>query len=41
MVTDMKEQTQSLEALDDDHELQARLVRKALKAKFEGQVRYW
>lgn len=41
MVTDMAYRAQSLEALDDDHELQARLVRKALKARFQGKVTYW
>jgi len=41
MVTDMENQVQSLEALDDDRELQARLVRKALKSKFKGKVTYW
>ena len=41
MVTDMENQVQRLEALDDDRELQARLVRKALKAKFQGRVTYW
>ena len=41
MVTDMENQVQSLEALDDDRELKARLVRKALKTKFQGKVTYW
>ena len=41
MVTDMEYETQSLEFLDEDLELQARLVRKALKTRFQGQVTYW
>lgn len=41
MVTDTENQVQSLEALDEDRELQTRLVRKALKAKFQGRVTYW
>lgn len=41
MVTDMEYRTQRPEVLDDDYELQARLVRKALKARFQGKVTYW
>jgi len=41
MVTDVEYATQSLEFLDEDFELQARLVRKALKTRFQGQVTYW
>ncbi len=41
MVTGMEYRAQSLEALDDDRELQVRLVRKALKARFQGKVTYW
>ncbi len=41
MVTDMEYRAQSLAALADDPELQARLVRKALKARFQGRVTYW
>lgn len=41
MVTDMEYEAQSLEMLDEDMELQARLVRKALKTRFQGNVTYW
>ena len=41
MVTDMEYEAQSLELLDEDMELQARLVRKALKTRFQGKVTYW
>ena len=38
MVTDMENQVQSLEALDDDRELKARLVRKALKTNLRATL---
>ena len=41
MVTDMEYEAQSLEFLDEDLELQARLVRKTLKTRFQGKVTYW
>ena len=40
MLLEESQTTQTLDALDDDWELQARLVRKALKTRFEGRLTY-
>jgi len=40
MLLEENRTVQSLDALDDDRELQARLVRKTLKTRFQGQISY-
>lgn len=40
MLSNVEENVQTLDVLDDDRELQAWLVRRALKTRFEGRVTY-